>query len=163
MRTAYFIALLICGADIVRIFFIAARYKFAYHILAAVFAFEQTGKLINRFPVGRDTDVVPQKFGGKREDFPRNNGFVAVFNPYPFGFGFIHAFLYFVAFGGLFALLQHARIYLVFEDSGNGDGGPFGLTELNREIVDSLVDSIIVYDHERIEIKFKYADEFVIR
>jgi chromosome segregation ATPase len=37
-----------------------------------------------------------------------------------------------------------------------------GITELNREIVDALVDSIIVYDSENIEIKWKFADCYAV-
>jgi len=36
-----------------------------------------------------------------------------------------------------------------------------GITELDRAIVDALVDSIIVYDSEHIEIRFKFADGYV--
>gem|GEM_PF-2460804 len=53
-------------------------------------------------------------------------------------------------------LAEHSAVNTELQNS-------IGITELNREIVDSLVDSIIVYDHERIEIKFKYADGFAIR
>ena len=35
------------------------------------------------------------------------------------------------------------------------------ISELNREIVDALVDSIIVYDSEHIEIVWKFADEYL--
>ena len=37
-----------------------------------------------------------------------------------------------------------------------------GINELNREIVDALVDSIIVYDSEHIEILWKFADEYEV-
>jgi len=34
-----------------------------------------------------------------------------------------------------------------------------GITELNRALIDELIESIIVYDGERIEIKMKHLDE----
>lgn len=34
------------------------------------------------------------------------------------------------------------------------------LQKLNKEIVDAFVAKIIVYDRERIEIKWKFRDEF---
>ena len=37
-----------------------------------------------------------------------------------------------------------------------------GIAELDRAIVDSLVDCVIVYDSDRIEIRWKYADIFTV-
>ena len=38
--------------------------------------------------------------------------------------------------------------------------GQMKLQKLNKEIVDAFVAKIIVYDRERIEIKWKFRDEF---
>ena len=39
--------------------------------------------------------------------------------------------------------------------------GQMKLQKLNKEIVDAFVAEIIVYDRERIEIKWKFRDEFL--
>ena len=38
--------------------------------------------------------------------------------------------------------------------------GKMKLQKLNKEIVDAFVAEIVVYDRERIEIKWKFRDEF---
>lgn len=38
--------------------------------------------------------------------------------------------------------------------------GQMKLQKLNKEIVDAFVTKIVVYDRERIEIKWKFGDEF---
>ena len=39
--------------------------------------------------------------------------------------------------------------------------GQMKLQKLNKEIVDAFVAEIIVYDRERVEIKWKFRDEFI--
>ena len=38
--------------------------------------------------------------------------------------------------------------------------GQMKLQKLNKEIVDAFVAEIVVYDRERVEIKWKFRDEF---
>ena len=38
--------------------------------------------------------------------------------------------------------------------------GQLKLTELNREMVDAFVEEIVVYAKDRVEIKWKFKDEF---
>lgn len=40
--------------------------------------------------------------------------------------------------------------------------GQMKLHKLNKEMVDAFVEEIVVYDRERVEIKWKFRDEFQV-